>query len=126
MRNPENVRRVGRAAALGALVVLLLLAGPSFGSPEAQRGPRTMTQQSRNPSLPSTDEGLTPKQQRDLLKHNFEKMKEDVAELYELASQLNEEMKETNENVLSLQLVEKAEKIERLARKIKDSARRGR
>jgi hypothetical protein len=128
MRNRDHVHKVLRAAgAAGAFGALLLLGtAPSLGSPEAQRPPRTLTEQSRDPSLPSDDDGLTPKQQRDLLKHNFEKLKEDVAELFELASQLNEEVKGSSENVLSLEVVEKASKIEKLAKRVKEKARRGR
>jgi hypothetical protein len=66
---------------------------------------------------------LSGKQQRDLLKANFEKMKRDAGELAGLAKALQEELNKSNENILSLDVVEKAEKIEKLARKIKGTAR---
>jgi len=66
---------------------------------------------------------LTGKQQRGLLKSNFEKMKHDAKELADLSKALQEELDKSNENVLSLGIVDKADKIEKLARKIKGTAR---
>jgi hypothetical protein len=66
---------------------------------------------------------LSGKQKRDLLKANFEKMKRDAGELADLAKALQEELNKSNENILSLDVVEKADKIEKLARKIKGTAR---
>jgi hypothetical protein len=66
---------------------------------------------------------LTRKQKRDLLKQNFEKMKRDADELATLAKALQEEVAKANENVLSFQVVTKAEKIEKLAKRIKSTAR---
>jgi len=66
---------------------------------------------------------LTPKQKEDLLKANFEKMKRDADELASLAKSLQDDLNKSNEHVLSLQVVEKAEKMEKLARRIKSVAR---
>ncbi len=68
------------------------------------------------PSLPA-------KQKRDLLKYNFNQMKKDVQELAKLAKSLQEDVDHSNENVLSLDVVSKAERIEKLAKKIKDAAK---
>ncbi len=66
---------------------------------------------------------LTGKKKQDLLKSNFEKVKRDAADLVALAKSLQEDLDKSNENVLSLKVVEKAEKIEKLARKIKITAK---
>jgi hypothetical protein len=66
---------------------------------------------------------LSPKQKSDLLKSNFEKMKRDAGELADLAKALQEELNKSNENILSLDIVDKADKIEKLAKKIKGTAR---
>ena len=63
------------------------------------------------------------KQKKELLKSNFEKMQQDARELAELAKSLQEDLDKSNENVLSLKVVDRADKIEKLARKIKNSAR---
>jgi len=66
---------------------------------------------------------ITPKQRREIMKSKFEKMKEDAEELASLADSLQDELDKSSENVLSLQIVEKAEKIEKLAKRIKHAAK---
>jgi len=66
---------------------------------------------------------LTDKQKRDLMKSNFEKMKRDAKDLADLAKALQDELDKSNENILSVNIVDKADKIEKLARKIKGTAR---
>lgn len=61
-----------------------------------------------------------------LLKANQKQMKEDVEKLYQLASELKEQVEKTDSvSVLSLSLVRSAEKIEKLAKQIKDRAKAG-
>jgi hypothetical protein len=78
------------------------------------------------PSGPRSREGevvLTRKQRQELLKSEFEKMKRDAAELAALAQSLQEDLEKSSENVLSMKIVEKANKIEGLAKKISRTAR---
>jgi hypothetical protein len=90
---------------------------------------KTITQIASEPeaqvNVPELDRSspLTGKQKRNLLKSNFEKMKRQARELTDLAKALQEELNTSNENVLSLDIVQKADKIEKLARKIKGTAR---
>jgi hypothetical protein len=86
--------------------------------PEASQAvPRVQSNQELTP-LP-----LSEKQKRELMKARFEKMKRDAGELADLAKALQQELNKSNENILSLDVVEKADKIEKLARKIKGAAR---
>jgi hypothetical protein len=87
----------------------------------AAEAPQTIPGGQPNPESPPAP--LSGKQKRDLLKANFEKMKRDAGELADLAKALQEELNKSNENILSVDIVEKAEKIEKLARKIKGTAR---
>jgi hypothetical protein len=66
---------------------------------------------------------MTDKQKHNLLKENFKNMKRDAGDLFNLAKALQDELNNSNENVLSLDVVDKAEKIEKLAKKIKGTAR---
>jgi len=66
---------------------------------------------------------LSEKQKRDLMKSNYEKMKHEARDLTDLAKALQDELDKSNENILSLDVVDKADKIEKLARKIKGTAR---
>jgi len=83
------------------------------------------TSQQEHLPTPGEEPGppLTKKQRQELLKSNFEKMKRDADELAELAKSLQEDLDKSNQNVLSLKVVERAEKIEKLARKIKTAAK---
>jgi hypothetical protein len=102
---------------------------PQGVSEKRKEDERTITQIASEPeaqvNVPelSRSSPLTGKQKRNLLKSNFEKMKRDAGELTDLAKALQEELNKSNENVLSLDIVQKADKIEKLARKIKGTAR---
>ena len=100
---------------------------PSATSPPAGDAPQVPTPLRAQMPLPPHEEEpgaqITRKQKRDLLKQNFEKMKRDADELATLAKALQEELAKSNENVLSFQVVTKAEKIEKLAKRIKSIAR---
>jgi cell envelope opacity-associated protein A len=66
---------------------------------------------------------ITRKQRKDIQKMRFEKMKKDVGELATLADSLKDDVDKSSENILSLEIVEKAEKIEKLAKRIKNAAK---
>jgi hypothetical protein len=83
----------------------------------SQAVPGAQSVEEPSQSSPSGDQKV------DLLKANFEKMKHDAGELADLAKALQEELNKSNKNILSRDIVDKAEKIEELAKKIKGSAR---
>ena len=66
---------------------------------------------------------MTRKQRRELLQSDFEKMKRDAAELTTLAQSLQEELEESNKHILSVKIIEKAKKIESLAKRISKTAK---
>jgi hypothetical protein len=66
---------------------------------------------------------LSPKQRLYIMRANFEKSKSDAAELAALAKALREELNKPNVNVLSLQVVNRAERIEKLAKKIREETK---
>ena len=63
---------------------------------------------------------MTKKQQKNLLKANLEKSKKDAAELATLARELREELNKSNANTLSDESLLRVEKIEKLAKKIRN------
>jgi hypothetical protein len=124
------------------LVALLVVLGGTSLSPKAgfsQKAPapsvsgspsfqQDLPPQGRSRQVPGPPEieppvPLSKKQKKDLLKDNFEKMKRDADELADLAKSLQDDLNKSNENVLSLRVVDKADKIEKLAKKIKGVAR---
>ena len=120
-----------RAGSLIPLLVGVSLSTMAFGAP-AQISATSPMRQSPHPALPQSIEvppdvpPLSPaanaKRQRDLMKANYEKLKQEADELANLAKSLQDELSSSSPDVLSLKVVQNAEKIEKLAKKIRGSA----
>ena len=117
--------------ALGWFVCAILIfssAAPSGmgGAPADPQEVERRTQHTPGPPADVTTNPtstLTPKQKQALMKSNFEKTKDDASELADIANGLRDQLDKTNINVLSIEVIHKAEKIEKLARKIKEEAK---
>ena len=89
--------------------------------------------QGQNPKLPQDQKGgqdttpenpLSPSADKRILEENQKDIKKKVEKLYDLASELKAEVDKTDSSkVLSLNLVRKAEEIEKLARDIKNRSK---
>lgn len=62
-------------------------------------------------------------QQKKANQERFQKLKEDTEKLVQLSNQLKEYVGKANENTLSLDVIKKAEEIERLAKSVKEKMR---
>ena len=101
------------AAALSSLVLALA---------SAQDASTSKT----GPLRPGEDEANAPNRTttKAILDENQKDIKKSVEKLFDLASQLKEQVEKTDSTtVLSLAMVKKAEEIEHLARQIKDRAK---
>ena len=117
-----------------ALIFLALLCGPSDMNGQAtdqgggmiqnpsQQLPGRRRLPTENPS-PENFPRNNQKQQKALMDYNFKKLKEHAQDLADLAKSLQAEVEKSNENVLSLEIVKKADEAEKLARKIKNEAK---
>jgi hypothetical protein len=95
----------------------LLIGGQNPVTPPQQE-PRPGQEQpgTEGPSLPNPD--------KKILEDNDKDMKKKVERLYELASELKDQVAKTDSSkVLSLNLMKKAEEIEKLAREIKNRSK---
>lgn len=63
------------------------------------------------------------RQAKALNKQRHEELKEDTDKLLELAEQLKEYVDKTDENMLSLDVIKKAEEIEKLAKRVREKMR---
>ena len=63
---------------------------------------------------------LSPQQRRLIMRARFETSKNDAAELATLAKELREVLDKPNTSALSLEVINRSEKIQKLARKIRD------
>ena len=110
--------RLTRAACLTAVVALF--AGATLNSQEAISKPPE-----KPPVISAAKDGSPPNDsaaRSAMPKGPLAKTKADVAELSALAEQLRNELQKTNVNVLSLNILQKSEAIEKLAKKIKGEA----
>jgi hypothetical protein len=121
---------VRRLIALGFLIATTLIwpASAPLGLAQGQgaspvANPTAEPVSQRVPVERNTDVVLTAKQKRDLLKSRFEKMKDDAAQLAAEASDLHAKLDKSSVDILSLEVIQKADKIEKLAKKIKDEAK---
>lgn len=117
-----------------ALTFLALLCGPPDMSGQSvsqdggmiqnpvQQLPGRRRLPTENPS-PENFPKSNQKQQKALMDSNFKQLKQHAQDLAELAKSLQTEVEKSNENVLSLEIVKKAEEAEKLARKIKNEAK---
>ena len=86
--------------------------------------------QTSDASAPSGQQQKTPEdpfsqqQRREMQKkqnvHRQEDIKNDTDKLLELATELKQYVDKTNENIISLDVIKKAEQIEKLAKTVKD------
>ena len=118
-----------KAIAVAVTLVFLALMGVSPGAAGQGlgQGQGALTQNPQQNPFPQITPDRFPKpsrkQKQALLDDNFKKMKKHSEDLAELAKSLQAEIAKSNENVLSLEIVKKAEQIEKLARKIRNEAK---
>jgi len=70
---------------------------------------------------PITPSDLEYERQKALARERVERMRKDAARILQEATELKEYVDKTNEHVLSLEVIRKAEKMEKLARDLKNS-----
>jgi hypothetical protein len=58
-------------------------------------------------------------------KKRQDEIREDTQKLFQLASDLKAAVDKTNENTMSLEVIRKAEEVEKLAKKVKDKMKEG-
>lgn len=116
-------------AAFLMLAFSMMCAARGFGqagaqSPGVPQQPRPLPTIPNEPDQPDVNNPppLTPKQQREILKSKYEKMKQESAQLADLAKSLQQDLDKSSSEVLSLKVLDKADKIEKLAKKIKSEA----
>jgi hypothetical protein len=111
-------------------VPLLLLAfscGPVCAAPAQEPLLAQATQLPRPPGEDPVEDEAHRKfehdQQKKANEERFQKLKEDTDKLVQLSNELKEYVGKANEHTLSLDVIKKAEEIERLAKSVKDKMR---
>jgi len=122
-----------RSSAVIALLLLASLAALTQSSPVPPRppagqlpqpaeagGPRFGTQ--RNQTDPD-EERMERERQKHLNKDRFESLRRDTARLLQLSNELKQYVDKASENTLSLDVIRKAEEVEKLAKRVKEKMR---
>jgi aconitase A len=125
---PRETYALKRKLALAAVFVVFAAAMAGDAAPQLRHTPSPPPpppQPVRASSIQDPKDALSSKQKRSLRKDRFNQMKEHADELAGLANSLHEDLENSNENVLSLDIIEKAKKIEKLAKKIREEAKTG-
>ncbi|MBV8206677.1 MAG: hypothetical protein JO041_07780 [Acidobacteria bacterium] len=95
--------------------LLILCALALFASRQGTKFPRSLSQEPTQ-----QDERVRQEREKALNTRRQEDLKRDAGRLLEMASELKQDVDKTNENILSLDVIKKAEQIEKLAKSVKD------
>jgi hypothetical protein len=109
-----------RCRGVGIALALLVFLAPGALAQVQSQPPLHQSTPAANPD----EGGLSPEQQHDLQKkfslQRQQEIKKDTDKLLELATELKQSVDKSNENTLSLDVIKKAEQIEKLAKSVKD------
>lgn len=105
--------------AVAAFALLTSVPMRSAQNPSSPKSGEALSQAPANNNQPAAN---TPKEKGEAKKTNIEKTRTDAVELSTLADQLRDELKNMNVNVFPLDVLDKTQKLEKLARKIKGEA----
>ncbi len=115
----ESRRSLLRGMA-GAVAIFSIAASTSLAQDPFPKSPTSLHPGEDEP--PANPNAKSPTKVR--LEENQKDIKKDIEKLFDLASQLKQQVEKTDATaVLSLAMVKKAEEIERLARQIKERAK---
>jgi len=111
-------RREALKLAAGAVGIAAICAWAARAQDPAQRTPSTASGEAQ------PDPGVDAKRTKTLLEQNQKDIKKNIEKLFQLASELKDEVEKTDSvTVLSVAMLRKTEDIEKLARQIRDKAK---
>ena len=103
---------------LGKIITIaaagVVICGTVFMSPAPAAMPQVETRQ--DPAQKEMQDRMT----REANKKRQQDIRDDTAKLFQLATELKAAVDKTDENLLSLEVVRKADEVEKLARKVKE------
>jgi hypothetical protein len=110
------VRRAILSIIILSVFVFALWTTPAMHSLARQRSNEAQSPQERE---------MEDRRQRELNKKRQEEIKQQTDKLFQLATELKEAVDKSNENLLSLEVVRKADEVEKLAKQVKEKMREG-
>ncbi len=122
LHSRHKLRGTALLLGTGALAAWALLTPPTVRSAQEPPPPKVAEAPPASSPVPNEAALTIPKQKDEPKKSPLEKTKTDAAELSTLADQLRDELNKMNVNVLPFDVIQKTEKVEKLAKKIKGEA----
>lgn len=128
MMRPYGFARLPRIILSWSLLITLicLTLTPTLAQSSGQ-GSQSSGSHRRSPvpdnSSDEIPQPLSSEQKLSIMRANFEKSKSDAVELAALAKGLREVLNKPNVNVLSLEVINRADRIEKLAKKIREETK---
>jgi len=95
---------------------------PNFFAAASSAPPQFPTQRSEKTEM---QREMEDRQRKEDNKKRQEEIKADTQKLFQLATELKDAVEKTNEHMLSLDVVKKAEEVEKLAKKVKEKMKEG-
>ncbi len=102
--------------------VMLFICGIAGWAQTATPPPVSGAQRSRDENTWEAQQRLEMAKKENIKRQ--QELKKDTDKLLELATELKQDVDKTNENTLSVDVIKKAEEIEKLAHSVKDKMRR--
>jgi hypothetical protein len=103
---------------------LLLLGGAAILRPAHAEAPRAWEAQQQGDSQQDRfQKEMQDRMFKEANKKRQQDLKNDTDRLFQLATELKAAVDKTNENMLSLDVIKKAEQVEKLAKKVKENMR---
>jgi hypothetical protein len=103
----------GSVVAVGAAALCVGLSAPASRGLQFER-PQTQSQQEKE---------MMDRQLHEANKKRQQDIRNDTEKLFQLASELKAAVDKSNENLLSLEVVRKADEVEKLAKRVKEKMR---
>ena len=121
-RPPLRFRGLVFPLGVAVVAVIVLLTTASVPSAQGPAPPKSGEALPTPAAVNNQAAMASPKEKEEPKKSGLDKTKADAAELSALADQLRDELSKTNINVFPLDVLEKTQKLEKLAKKIKAEA----
>jgi hypothetical protein len=117
------LRKISEYTVTGALMMLALCGGCARAQDVAPAQVPDSTVSGGQKQRDTEDQWIIQQRREMLKKQNAQRqedIKKDTDQLLDLATELKEYVDKTNENIISLDVIKKAEQIEKLAKSVKD------
>jgi hypothetical protein len=102
------------------LIAFLTLLPRVMGNPAPAGAPQVVLQHPEAPPEDQVTADMRKRAQRELDKQRQEQMKRDADKLLQLAAELKLYVDQSNQHILSLNVMKKAEEIEKLAKSVRE------